>query len=273
MPRAGMIQTVLGAVDPDELGPTLTHEHLLVDVGCYLEEPDEASERHYVNAPIAIDNLGASASRWFRIRDQLRLYDEDEAIADAAAFRHRGGGTIVDVTSIGIGRDPLALARISRATGLHVVMGAGYYIPLSHPADLHLRTEDSLYEEMVREVTTGVGDSGIRAGILGELGCTYPLTDTSQRVLSAAGAASNATGAPISIHPGPDPRSPSRDHRCAGRRRCGSPEGCHRPPWLSPSRALGAARDRRGGLLCAVRPFRKLRGHVPEVFRLSGLCG
>ncbi len=203
-----MIQTVLGAVAPDELGPTLTHEHLLVDVECYLEEPEEASERFYVNAPIAIDSLGASVSRWFRIRDQLRLYDEDEAIADAAAFKHLGGGTIVDVTSIGIGRDPLALARISRATGLHVVMGAGYYVPLSHPPDLHLRTEDSLYEEMVREVTTGVGDSGIRAGILGELGCTYPLTETSRRVLSAAGAASNATGAPISIHPGSDPRSP-----------------------------------------------------------------
>ena len=207
MHSAGMVQTVLGAVDPHSLGPTLTHEHLLVDVECYLVEPDEASERYYVNAPITMDNLGASVSRWFRIRDQLRLYDENEAIADAAAFRNCGGGTIVDVTSIGIGRDPLALARISRATGLHVVMGAGYYIPLSHPADLHLRTEDSLHEQMVREVTSGVGDSGIRAGILGELGCTYPLTETSRRVLSAAAAASRATGAPISIHPGPDTRS------------------------------------------------------------------
>lgn len=207
MPSAGMVQTVLGAVDPQSLGPTLTHEHLLVDVECYLVEPDEASERFYVNAPIAMDNLGASVSRWFRIRDQLRLCDENEAIADAAAFRNCGGGTIVDVTSIGIGRDPLALARISRATGLHVVMGAGYYIPLSHPADLHLRTEDSLYEEMVSEVTSGVGGSGIKAGILGELGCTFPLTETSRRVLSAAAAASHATGAPISIHPGPDVRS------------------------------------------------------------------
>ena len=202
-----MVQTVLGAVDPHSLGPTLTHEHLLVDVGCYLVEPDEASERSYVDAPIAMDNLGAAVSRWFRIRDQLGLYDEDEAIADAAAFRHCGGGTIVDVTSIGIGRDPRALARISRATGLNVVMGAGYYIPLSHPADLHSRSEDSLYEEMVREVRSGVGDTGIRSGILGELGCTYPLTETSRRVLAAAAAASKATGAPISIHPGPDARS------------------------------------------------------------------
>ena len=210
MPREGMagrVQTVLGTVDPHRLGPTLTHEHLLVDVECYLVEPDEASERSYLDAPIAMDNLGATVSRWFRNRDQLRLYDENEAIADAAAFRHRGGGTIVDVTSTGIGRDPMALARISRATGLHVVMGAGYYIPRSHPADLHLRSEDSLCEEMVREVTSGVGDSGIRPGILGEMGCTYPLTETSRRVLVAAAAASSATGAPISIHPGPDSRS------------------------------------------------------------------
>lgn len=199
----GLVQTVLGPVEPGRLGPTLTHEHLLVDLVCYLEQPNEATGRSYADAPLAMDNLGATVSRWYQCRDQLQLLDEEDAVRDAAAFRYCGGGTLVDVTSRGIGRDPLALARISRASGLNVVMGAGYYIPQSHPPDLHLRSEESLYDEMVRDVRDGVGDSGIRAGILGELGCTHPLTDVTQRILAAAAAASNATGAPISIHPGP----------------------------------------------------------------------
>ena len=96
----------------------------------------------------------------------------------------------------------LLRTRISRATGLNVVMGGGYYVPLSHPADMDALSEDSIYEEIVRDVTVGVGDTGIKTGIIGELGNTAPLTDNSKKVLRAAGAASRATGAPISIHPG-----------------------------------------------------------------------
>jgi phosphotriesterase-related protein len=64
------------------------------------------------------------------------------------------------------------------------------------------RSEESIYDEMVRDVTLGVGETGIRTGIIGELGNTAPLTDNSKKVLRAAGAASRVTGAPISIHPG-----------------------------------------------------------------------
>ncbi len=198
----GKVQTVLGPVDPEDLGPTLTHEHLLIDLECYFVEPEEASERAYIDAPVEMENLGALPSRWTHNLDQLRLLDESAAIEQAMAFRLGSGGTIVDVTPQGIGRDPLALARISRATGLNVVMGGGYYIPSAHPADMDDRTGDDLYREMVRDVKLGVGDTGIKTGIIGELGNTVPLTDNSKKILRAAGAASRDTGAPISIHPG-----------------------------------------------------------------------
>lgn len=58
----------------------------------------------------------------------MRLLDEQEAIDEAMIFIKAGGRTVVDVTVNGIGRDPKALARISRITGLNVVMGAGYYV-------------------------------------------------------------------------------------------------------------------------------------------------
>ena len=198
----GSVQTVLGPISPDALGQTLAHEHLLIDLECYFVQPEESTERAYVDAPVEMANRGALPARWTHNLDQMKLFDEPVATNEAMAFRLAGGGTIVDVTSKGIGRDPHALARISRATGLNIVMGAGYYIPLSHPADMDERTEESIYEEMVRDVTIGVGDTGIRSGIIGELGNTAPLTGNSKKVLRAAGAASKATGAPISIHPG-----------------------------------------------------------------------
>ena len=162
----GKVQTVLGLVDPATLGPTLTHEHLLIDLECYFVEPNEASERAYVEAPLGMDNIGRLVARWTHNHAQFHLYDEPEAVRGAAAFMRAGGGTIVDVTSNGIGRDPLALARNSRATGVNVVMGAGYYVPASHPADMDHRSEDDLYAEMVADVTLGVGDTGIKSGVL-----------------------------------------------------------------------------------------------------------
>jgi phosphotriesterase-related protein len=57
-------------------------------------------------------------------------------------------------------------------------------------------------------VTAGVGDTGVRAGLLGEIGCTYPWTDNEKKVLRAAIAAQRETGAPLMVHPGRHPRMP-----------------------------------------------------------------
>src|SRR5262249_2626066 len=101
-----------------------------------------------------------------------------------------------------LARDPLALARIARATGLNVVMGSGYYVAASHPLDMDRRSVDSLAREMIADVTMGAGESGVRAGLLGEIGTTYPWTANEQKVLRAAIAAQRETGAPLMIHPG-----------------------------------------------------------------------
>src|SRR5207245_8185438 len=92
-------------------------------------------------------------------------------------FRPAAGQTVVDPTNVSLSRDPLALARISRATGLNIVMGAGYYVAAAHPADMDRRSEDSIVREIVREVTVGVGDTGVRAGLIGEIGSAWQWTE------------------------------------------------------------------------------------------------
>ena len=137
------------------------------------------------------------------IADNYILADEAVAVAEVMEFGDRGGGTIVDVTSIGLKRDPKALLRVSEATGLHIVMGTGYYQRVFHPVDMDQRSVEDLMEVIVEDVTTGVGGTGIRSGIIGEIGVNgNPITANEEKSIRAAGKASVITGAPISLHRG-----------------------------------------------------------------------
>ncbi len=195
----GRAQTVLGIIDADSLGVTLPHDHLLVDSSCLFVEPAEATERNLAHQPITLENLS-----WVKLHSNLddrQLTDEKLAIKEVLLYKWAGGDTIVDLTPIGIGRDPLGLARIARATGLNVVMGTGYYIGRSHPPELAAKTEEEITEEIVRDIMVGIGDTGVRAGIIGEIGCDTPLEDSERKVLRASAAAQRQTGAAINIHP------------------------------------------------------------------------
>jgi phosphotriesterase-related protein len=78
----------------------------------------------------------------------------------------------VDPTNRGLARDPLALARVARAIGLSIIMGSGYYVAAAHPPDMDARTADDVAREIVTDLTVGVGDTGVRAGFIGEIGTT-----------------------------------------------------------------------------------------------------
>ncbi|MDA1189076.1 MAG: hypothetical protein O2854_05295 [Chloroflexi bacterium] len=202
---SGKIQTVLGPIEPDELGITLTHEHLLIDLRCYFEMPDEASKRSYVDRPITMDMLGKIWQLAFVNKDQQILLDEKAALEEILKYKYAGGQSIVDTTSIGIGRDPLALARISRATGLNIVMGGSHYVPVAHPADMSSRSEDDIARQIIGDVTVGVGDTRIKTGVIGEIGNFYPLSENERKILRASAYAHKETGAPILVHPGVHP--------------------------------------------------------------------
>ena len=207
-PPAGHVQTVLGTIAPEQLGVTLPHEHLLIDFKVMFAEPAAASDKGRAHEPVGLANLGWVRQNFNANLDNLRLTDEQVAADEILLFKHAGGSTVVDPTPKTLARDPLALARIARATGLNVVMGSGYYVHASHPPDMDRRSVDELTRELIADVTAGVGDTGVRAGLLGEIGTTYPWTDNEKKVLRAAVAAQRETGAPLMIHPGRHPRMP-----------------------------------------------------------------
>ena len=169
------VQTVLGPIDPADLGVTLPHEHTQI-------------------------SLWEIPGRW----DYWQLTrDEPVILEELARFRAAGGGALVDVTLPGVGRDPAWLAGIARASGLHVVMGCGWYRGAYYPAEARIdrRSVDDLADELVREATDGVGPDGVRPGIIGEIGTDKPwVSAAEERVHRAAARAARRTGLAITTH-------------------------------------------------------------------------
>ncbi len=175
-------QTVLGLVHPEDLGITLPHEHLLIDMAIWFVEPTEPELKQLAFEPVSFENISWIMYNQYNNLDNVRLLDEDLAIKEVMLFKKEGGGTIVDVTSASLSRDVLALNRISQATGLNIIMGSGHYVVSEGGRqELDRKTEDEIAEEIVRDILVGVGNTAIRAGIIGEIGCSWPLQDREKK--------------------------------------------------------------------------------------------
>lgn len=201
-----LVTTVTGPIPPDNLGVTLTHEHCLVDLRPYWNAPREVMRRELAEAPIAIHNLGHSRRNPLMNRDNLVLSDAELAAKELLEFRALGGASVVDLTLPDIGRDPVALLALSKLTGLNIVAGCGHYIQISHPSTLAEESIDSIAERFLREVLEGIGDTDIRAGVLGEIGTSCPIHQDEEKVLRAAAKVHKRTGVAIAVHLSPAPR-------------------------------------------------------------------
>jgi len=172
---APRVMTVSGPIPTDRLGFTLPHEHTGI-------------------------SLWHIANRW----DYWELTpDDDLIIEELREYRRRGGGTLVDLTPPGVGRDPDRLRRLAGSSGLNIVMGTGWYREAYYPAEalIDRRSVDDLAAEMVRELEEGVGASGIRPGIIGEIGTDKPwVSAQEERVHRAAARAAKQTGMAITTH-------------------------------------------------------------------------
>ena len=121
----GKAVTVLGPICPEELGITTPHEHLQIDMNSWFEEPEEASQKIHSYEPVRLDNLSWVKQNLFNNRDNFLLLDAVESTREIMEFKRFGGNTIVDVTNIGIERDPVALKKISIETGINIIMDSG----------------------------------------------------------------------------------------------------------------------------------------------------
>jgi phosphotriesterase-related protein len=167
----------------DQIGFTLTHEHVLIDLTNVFPANMLAFDFQLLDEELAIDEVG----RYVRA---------------AAAFSADGRPALVDVTTDArLGRRPEALRRVAEALDLHLVMACGRYREPWFEPEFGRITTTALAELLVQEIEVGVGETGIRPGIIGELGADRDfVSPAEERVLRAAARAHARTGLPITLH-------------------------------------------------------------------------
>ena len=202
----GKVQTVLGTIEPSQLGIVHMHEHLLIDLSRGRPRPVTDAEKRQWERQISLETLDDIRHDFIGIRSVVVLDEVEQSIEEAREFAELGGGTLVDVSSGGIDMDVRDLQRISREVGVHIVRGAGYYVNEYHPPEVESWSSDEIGEAITRDVVEG--KAGVPAGIIGEIGLTWPLHPGEEKVLRAAALAQRATGAAITLHPGRHPGSP-----------------------------------------------------------------
>ncbi len=216
--RIGKIQTVTGLIDPEMLGVCLTHEHLLLDLSDLLPPPNTASARGFYASPLTVEAAAYCRNYSEFSTAHHRLDSVETAVEELGLFKQHGGQAMIDLTLPDIYRDPLGLRRISRTTGVHVVMGCGFYVAAAHPPALADWSEEQIAAMIVADIvegaaaeeesrSTGKGvvhrrNTGVRAGVIGEIGCSSPLHDDERKCLRAAARAQRQTGATVFVHPG-----------------------------------------------------------------------
>ena len=218
----GRVETVTGAILPNDLGITLPHEHLLIDMRFFLQEPEEASNKWIVDAPISMENLETFRKSRTISKDNLWLTDKNVAINELNEYKLFGGKSVIETTPIGCGRDPLGLRMISETTGVNVICPTGFYISPTHPNHIKHTSIDDLSSFMISELTEGIGsykvpeqshgvnelnlsnilieNLKIKAGFI-KMACMYPIKPEEEKVLQAAARAQQETGVHITIHP------------------------------------------------------------------------
>ncbi|GAA1947954.1 phosphotriesterase [Kitasatospora viridis] len=158
------VRTVLGDLDPAELGVCDAHDHLFF------------------------------ASR---LLPGQELDDVPAAAAELAAFRAAGGGAVVQWTPHGLNRRAAELPALSAAAGVHLVAATGLHRAAHYD---ELPDPERWAELFTAELTEGIGPDGPRAGLIKVAGGFHGLDGHARRTMAAAAAAHHATGAPIGIH-------------------------------------------------------------------------
>lgn len=191
----GRVMTVLGPIHPDSLGFTLPHEHLFVDfllpdvatgyrrtgapppafvrrfqqLGNIYWVPRTAEQLAFWDRPVLTIDMIERLRQGWQTKSNYVLDGDAEAREEVEGYLAAGGRSLVDVTPVGIGRDPIRLKRIAEGTGLNVVMGTAFYRWPYRSDSVLAMTAEAMADRMVRDITVGVDGTGIRAGIIGEI--------------------------------------------------------------------------------------------------------
>jgi len=210
--KTGKVQTVLGLVEPSALGFVLPHEHLSADFS-FLHIPPKESERHKIHCGWSLSN-----SAWIRQHplshiSNLQLLGEDtnkQIDKELSHFQKSGGGTVVETTNWGIHRGTQWLQGASAKSAVNIVAGTGYYLSGCQDEDKLENNIERMTSLICDEILIQCHDVSVDdfrygrllAGVIGEVGTSWPITDFEKRSIEAAAEGQLESGAPVILRPG-----------------------------------------------------------------------
>jgi len=165
------VETALGPVPTAELGPTLMHEHIVT------------------RSPGVQEN-------WPHLWDRAGVVDIAER--KMADLHTRGIRTIVDLTTVDLGRDIGLIVDVARRSRVHVIVATGvWWMPQRY---FGTHGVDEVAALFIRDIRHGIGASGVKAAIIKCATDTAGVTPVIETILRASARAQKATGVPISTH-------------------------------------------------------------------------
>ncbi len=168
-----MIRTVMGDIKKEEFGKTMCHEHFIVDL-------------------TEVRKDGVS-----------KIETVEEVIPEIQMMMDLGVEAAIEVTTIDLNRDVLKLKEICQQTGLKIVCSTGYYLDPYHPKWLDEATVEDIAEVYIKELTQGIDDTGIKAGIIAEIASSpNGFIGNERKILEAAALAASKVGCAVSTHTG-----------------------------------------------------------------------
>lgn len=195
-----MINTVLGPIPADQLGVIAPHEHFFIDTTFEAIAPTDPEALALFESPVSMENLDVLRRNPFLVRDNMVLDDMETIVYEVSRAKKAGVNTIVDLTNIGIKRDLKRMQEVSRRTGVNVIAGGGLYYSLTIPEPYRSMSTEDLAREMIHEIQFGDPETGIKPGVIGEIGTSEQLDEIEEKGLRAAAWANLETGLPIYIH-------------------------------------------------------------------------
>jgi phosphotriesterase-related protein len=199
------IMTILGAIDPGELGFTSMHEHVLYDGTVYFKRTEgKFPEGLPVKAddPVRLENIGLLQRNFTLTKDACSMHDEEWMAAEVAEFKESGGGALVDQSAPGLRGDVSAIRRISEKTKVHIISTTGLYTEDSWPERFKGMRHEEYAAYMLDEIRNGIEGTGIKPGAIKI--AVLDLTEQQEKALRAAGRVVNETGLMLTVHPGFD---------------------------------------------------------------------
>ncbi|NQF45355.1 hypothetical protein HN009_08585 [Escherichia coli] len=180
------LQTVTGPVAREDMGLTLPHEHLFNDLSSVVDAPCYPFSQRLVDKKVTAEIQWALKHDPYCCADNMDRKPIEDVIFEINNFISLGGRTIVDATgSESIGRDAQALREVALKTGLNIVASSGPYLEKFESQRIH-KTVDELATTIDKELNQGIGDTDIRAGMIGEIGVSPTFTEAEHNSLRAA---------------------------------------------------------------------------------------